>query len=202
MPYRLLDLVPRVQSLFSQIDQGIVEFQLKTGLRCIAGCGQCCAEADVFTTVLEMLPVAHEILCRGKADYWLSRINEQIPNNLCVFYRAEIAAEDPGHCTSYLLRPSICRLFGYAAVRSRRGSKILGVCKAVKPFNSEAATRAVELQDEALSFPEIGSQVYAQDPVLGSRLLPINHALREALMCLGLQMQIAQSENLGNTTAA
>jgi uncharacterized protein len=202
MLHTLLDSVAKVRSLFSQIDQCIVEFQLKTGLRCISGCGRCCPEGDVFTTVLEMLPVAHDILCQGAADSWLARIDAQAPSPLCVFYRYDVAPGDPGHCLTYADRPAVCRLFGFAAVHNRMGGKELSVCKVLKQANPEAVQCAVQHQNEAPCFPQIGTLIYSQDPASGTRLLPINQALREALMRLGLQMQISQSEALGNTTAA
>jgi hypothetical protein len=51
------------------MDQGVVEFQLKTGLRCLAGCGRCCPRAPVQATVSEMLPAANEILLRGEVVF-------------------------------------------------------------------------------------------------------------------------------------
>ena len=146
--------------------------------------------------------MAHEILRQGAADFWLKRIDSQNPPGRCVFFLSDIASGVPGHCVSYSDRPSICRLFGFATVRNRMGEKMLSVCRVLKQKNPQAGAHAIELQHEAPCFPEVGTFVYAQDPILGSRLLPINQALREALMCLGLHMEISQSEALGNTSAA
>jgi uncharacterized protein len=202
MVQKLLDLVASVRSVFSQIDQSIFEFQLKTGLRCLSGCGRCCSEGEVYTTILEMLPVAHEILYQGAADSWLTRIDAQGNSRLCVFYRNDITPNDTGHCVVYSDRPAICRLFGFAAVRNGIGEKKISICQVLRQSNPEAVQRAVQHEQEAPCFPSIGTLIYAQDPASGTRLLPINQALREALMRLGLHMQISQSENLGYITAA
>ena len=63
-----MEIVSQVMDLYTQIDKAVAEFQLKCGLRCPSGCGACCPTANVETTILEMMPLALEILRRGEAD--------------------------------------------------------------------------------------------------------------------------------------
>ena len=65
-----MEIVSQVMDLYADIDKAVAEFQLRSGLRCPAGCGLCCPTADVRVTVLEMLPIALEILCNQDAGAW------------------------------------------------------------------------------------------------------------------------------------
>jgi predicted aldo/keto reductase-like oxidoreductase len=63
-----LDLVSQLKVLYGLIDKAVAELQLKSGLRCPIGCGDCCRSADVQVSVLEMLPMAREMLRDGTAQ--------------------------------------------------------------------------------------------------------------------------------------
>lgn len=196
-----MEIIARVTAIFVQIDQQVAAFQLATGLRCPNGCGNCCADADVHTTPLEMLPAAHEILCRGESAFWLERIQAQAPERACVFYQHHPAADAQGHCAIYALRPAICRLFGFAAVRNRKGSLELAACKYLKQSNPDDVARARAQQSQAPCFTHPSTLLKTLD-LSASDLMPINAALRHAILRLGLQMQMAHSESLGITSAA
>lgn len=196
-----MEIVSRVKTIYAEIDQQVVAFQLATGLHCPNGCGSCCADADVHTTTLEMLPGAHEILCRGESAFWLERIQAQVPDKECVFYQHHPAAEAQGHCAIYAMRPAICRLFGFAAVRNRKGALELAACKHLKQSNPEDVARARAHQSQAPCFIYFGTLLETID-LSASALMPINEALRCAILRLGLQMQMSHSEALGTTSAA
>jgi Fe-S-cluster containining protein len=195
-------LLEQIGALHARIDQQVKAFQLKTGLRCPNRCGACCPTADVHASVLEMLPAAHEVLCRGAAGQWLERLEAGTDTDVCVFYERQPAPEAPGHCGLYASRPSICRLFGFATVRNRNGERELSVCRQVKEADPGAVALARLYQAEAPCFSDTCTEISALDMVLGARLLPINEALRRAILRLGLSMQLSQSENLGIISAA
>lgn len=197
-----MESVDRVMSAFAQVDQKIAAFQLKTGLRCVSGCGRCCPESDIQTTVLEMIPAAHEILCRGQSGFWIDRIAEQNSTGRCVFFSTEQLPDSSGHCEFYKWRPAICRLFGFATVHNRLNQKLLAACKYMKQTCPETVATAVACQDEAPCFSDVGTSIYGLDPALGTRLMPINEALEKAVTRLGLYMQMVQNESLGHITAA
>jgi Fe-S-cluster containining protein len=187
-----LEIVSQVMDLYADIDKAVAAFQLRSGLRCPAGCGLCCPAADVRVTVLEMLPIAHEILCDQDAEAWMVRLAAQTVGGRCALY-SEKQIPDAGHCTFYSRRPVLCRLFGYAAVRSRTGARALSVCKYIRQNDPQTAAAAMALADEAPCFIHYGSRAYALDPVLGNGLMPINTALRQAIERLGLSLSLAES---------
>ncbi|MFH2218827.1 MAG: YkgJ family cysteine cluster protein [Pseudomonadota bacterium] len=197
-----MEILSQVTALFADIDIRVAHFQLKSGLRCSKGCSTCCPTGDVQTTILEMLPAAHEILFRGEASSWLERIAAQNPPGLCVFYQTHPASEAPGNCEFYTWRPAVCRLFGYAAVRNSRDKLALAICKHLKHADPDSVAAAISLENEAPSFALYGTRISGLNPVLGTKLMPINTALRHAVERLGLRMQMAYGEKLGASTAA
>jgi uncharacterized protein len=194
-----MERIKRVLDIYAGIDQEVTLFQLKTGLRCLQGCGSCCASNHVEVTAVEMLAAAHEILRRGEADRFIPLLRSE--PSVCVFYQEDCPPDAPGHCTMYAWRPAVCRLFGYAAVRDRLGAPRLAACKRMKQDDPAAVRRASECQDSAPRFQDFEMPLAALD-VQNRRLLPINAALCQAIMQLGLQMQIRHSENLGSSSAA
>jgi uncharacterized protein len=197
-----LEIVSRVMDLYAQIDKAVAEFQLKSGLRCPTACGACCPTANVEATVLEMLPLAHEILCKGRAVEWLERLSAHKEPDRCILFSKLPLPDGPGHCSVYTWRPVLCRLFGFSAVRGRTGDKTLSVCRQIKHMDPQGATAAMALADQAPCFVHYSTQVYALDPVLGARLMPINTALRHAVERLGLRLSFVYGETLRNNTAA
>jgi Fe-S-cluster containining protein len=197
-----LELLFKVAELFEGIDKKVIEFQLKSGLRCPRMCGACCPTGDVQTTVLEMLPAAQEILRRGDADFWLDRIGAQDRPSLCVFYQSLPAPDASGHCEFYAWRPAVCRLFGYAATRTRDGKPALAVCKHLKQTAPDDVAAATSLEADAPCFTWYGTQICGLDPVLGTKILPINAALRHAIERMGLQIHLAYGDRLGSSSTA
>jgi Fe-S-cluster containining protein len=197
-----LEIVSRVMDLYTQIDKAVVEFQLKSGLRCPADCGACCATANVEVTILEMLPIAQEILRRGEASVWLERLASRKDAQRCLLYLNDSEQTGAGHCGFYQWRPALCRLFGFAAVRSRIGDKTLSVCKHIKRTDPQSAALAAALADQAPCFIHYSAQVYGLDPGLGHELMPINTAMRQAIERLGLRIFCAYRETLRDNTAA
>ena len=187
-----MEIVSQVMDLYADIDKAVAEFQLRSGLRCPAGCGLCCPTADVRVTVLEMLPIALEILCNQDAGAWMDRLAAQPAAGRCMLFSEE-RISDAGNCSFYSRRPVLCRLFGFAAVRNRTGDKALSVCKYISQNDPQTAASAMALADEAPCFVHYGSRVYALDPVLGNGLMPINTALRRAIERLGLSFSLADA---------
>jgi Fe-S-cluster containining protein len=197
-----LEITLRVMDLYAQIDKAVAEFQLKSGLRCPVGCGACCPTADVQVTILEMFPAAREILRRGEATDWLERLTALPESERCLLYAPQPAPEAAGHCSFYRWRPALCRLFGFAAARGRTGLKALCVCRHIKQADPQGAAAAAPLADEAPCFVHYSTRIYGLDPVLGTRLMPINMALRHAIERIGLRQSFAYTETFQGNTAA
>lgn len=198
----MLDLLSQLMALYADIDKEVAAFQLKSGLRCSAGCGDCCRTADLQVTALEMLPVAHAMLCDGTAAQWLERLSGPHGSGTCVLYTAHPEKDAAGHCDYYPWRPGLCRLFGFAAIRGRTGSKALAVCRHIRQNDPHGAASAMALAEEAPLFVHYGTRICGLDPVLGSKPMPVNLALRQAIQRLGLNAAYAHLESFRDNTAA
>jgi Fe-S-cluster containining protein len=195
-------LLEQINRVYTRIDNQVKTFQLKTGLRCPNGCGTCCPTADVQVSILEMLPAAYEILRQGTSADWLERIDADPAGAVCVFYGHQPAPDAQGHCGFYVYRPAVCRLFGFATVRNRAGTRELSVCMQAKNADPAVVAAARAHQAGAPCFSDVCTEISLLDMPLGARLMPINQALRRALLKLGLSMHLAQNEKLGAISAA
>ncbi len=197
-----MEILSQILAVFAQIDQQVAAFRLASGLRCPSDCGSCCATADVHTTPLEMMPLAHAILSRGEGQIWLDRIQAKKEDHICVLYApGPLSDASTGHCSHYALRPAICRLFGFAAVRRRDGSLELAACKLLKQTQPKDVLRAKAHQNQAPCFTHFGTLLKTLD-LSATNLMPINIALHQVILRLGLQMQMAHNEDLSTTSAA
>lgn len=61
-------VINQVQDLFNEVDNKTEEFRKITNLHCPDNCGVCCDNAKVYTTAIEMLPLAAEMWKRNEAD--------------------------------------------------------------------------------------------------------------------------------------
>lgn len=184
-------IVSQVMMLYAELDRQVTRFQLKTGLQCPFGCGLCCPTASVYATVLEMLPAAEKILRRGTEQKWLERIAQTPSTPGCVLYLTDRPEDSPGNCGFYTWRPAVCRLFGFAAVHTRENKQVLGACKHLKILDPMAVASAMAHAADAPCFSNVSSMLYAIDPTLGNRLVPINEALKEAIHRMGLYLQMS-----------
>ena len=182
-------VLARLLELYEEIDSQTAALRAIIELRCPPGCGTCCSSATVEATVLEMLPVARQLLRRREALSLLRRLGAADHVGPCVFYRPERSPRGEGCCGIYILRPSVCRLFGYGAVKNKHGIAQLALCTVMKkviPRAAQDAAYAVERGLAAPTFTDFARRVAGLEPSLGGRLLPINRALRFALEREGL----------------
>jgi len=150
--------------------------------------------------VLELLPAARELLRSGEAGVWLARLGRGDGSTRCVLYLPEVGDERRGRCALYPVRPAICRLYGFAARRNRRGELELLTCRVHRSSAREEVERAkrrVEEGGEVTVLPDVHFDLAALHPGLGSKLLPINEALRSALELLALEEWLASAERAG-----
>ena len=159
------------------------------GWRCPSGCGDCCRSAKVQATALELLPAAAYILQRGEAPLWLAAVQSNGEGGVCAAYCPEPVDPSGGHCRLYRWRPTLCRLFGFSAVRNKYGRLEPVVCarvKAVMPQAIENARRSVAADGPTPLISGYSAVLAAMEPVLGVRQVSLNRALREAIERLGL----------------
>lgn len=192
---RRLSLEHELSALFSRIDARTSELAEAAGLACPPGCGRCCTSPEVETTVVECLPLARELVARGALQAVLARLRPE--ERTCALYEPDSGDPARGRCGMYAWRPSVCRLFGFAARGDKYGRAELVRCKVLFEHDPAAGARAAELVREqglGARFGEVALEVASLDPQLGERLLPINVALRSALERVALAQAFARDE--------
>lgn len=117
------------------------------------------------------------------------RANPTTPG--CVLYLTDRPEASPGNCGFYTWRPAVCRLFAFAAVHTRESRQVLAACKHLKTLDPTAMAAAMAHADDAPCLSNVSSLLYAIDPTLSSRLMPINEALKEAIHRMGLYLQMS-----------
>ena len=87
--------------LFDDINRQTEKFALQTGLRCKSGCGACCENPDVETTVAEVLPLAVHLWSTELADSKIEAVRTKSPKNICIFYKPDPFLQGQGRCGIY-----------------------------------------------------------------------------------------------------
>lgn len=172
-----------VDNLFQDLDQQIAIFQASSSLHCKVGCGTCCTKPDIEATPLEFLPLALQMHRQGNVSEWLSKL-EANPSSICILL--DQSRVGVGHCSTYRHRGLICRIFGFSARVNKYGKRELVTCQTIK---SEQATPYQDIANQLLSdegvVPVIGDyyrRLQGIDPFLAGKFLPVNLAIREAIM--------------------
>lgn len=174
--------VRRVEELFGQLEKETAQFQQKSGLGCVSGCGKCCNYPQIEASPLEFLPWAFHLFLQGEAETTLDTLSGN--QNPTCFLFAPLSMVDQGHCGTYQYRGLICRLFGFAATRDKYGSLRLATCKIIREGQAEQYRTVSEAIAKGLYVP-VFTDYYMQlnqiDYQLGTKMLPVNKALKVAL---------------------
>lgn len=188
-----------VLRVYDHLQAHIERLKGKTDLRCVEGCGRCCDNPRVEASVLECLPLAAELWVKGQAPETL-KILEQAENKPCVFFKRDPLVEGHGRCTVYPYRPLVCRLYGFSANRDKQKNPIFVGCPMIReafPRAYESAENLAETNAPQMpSMSDYGARIAAADPDLSKKTFNINHAVREALLKVGLHMEITRKGRL------
>ena len=174
--------VRSVEALFSQLEQETQQFQEKSKLGCVSGCGKCCTYPNIDASPLEFLPWAFQLFLSGKAEEALESLNTS--HDRTCFLLTPVSIVSKGHCGSYSQRGLICRLFGYAASKDKDGNLRLATCKIIKEEQAEnyqATSEAISKGMYVPVFTDYYMQLNQIDYQMGSKIMPINKALIMAL---------------------
>ena len=137
-------------------------FAKQTGIKCREGCGQCCLKPALEVQVVEMLPLARELIKNGEASssYDLAAAS---PDGVCVFYAPESQDHTKGRCRHYALH------------------------KQLMPEAVKAAQRDINAGGNVPLFADYRMRMFAIAPTPSySETLPINRALMQAIEKLEL----------------
>lgn len=180
--------VQLVEQLFYQLEQETAQFQKASGLGCVPGCGKCCTYPEIEASPLEFLPWAFHLFLNGGFEYLTSiskELTELNENHIstCFLYKP-LAIAGHGRCSDYQYRGLICRLFGFGASKDKYGNLRLATCKIIKEGQAENYNSTEEAISKGLYVP-VFTDYYMQlnqiDFHLGSKILPINKALKMAV---------------------
>ena len=195
----LQELELQVLEVYRVLDESVAGFAARTGLCCPEGCGHCCLSEEVEATVLECLPLAFELFRTLQAEFILKRLEKNNELKQCVLYRPDYTAAGLWGCTQYKHRAVVCRLFGFAGNRDRRGNVRLALCRVMKQ-EGHVDDNQIDLDDPRAPLPlfmAAGLRITALHPGLGTLRMPINMALREALQKVGMLLELSGSATAG-----
>ncbi|WP_229239760.1 YkgJ family cysteine cluster protein [Echinicola soli] len=173
-----------VNELFKDLAIETQQFNEQSQLKCLTGCGKCCANPKVPATVLEFLPLAFELYHTGVAEGLLAQLEESGEDSYCVVLHQMTIGGSGGLCSHYSHRGLICRLFGSSARRNREGKKELITCKLIKEDQHDRyqmVSTAIQNGMEVPGSADYYTRLYAIDFHLAEQQLPINMAIRKAL---------------------
>jgi Fe-S-cluster containining protein len=176
-------ILSQVLDLYEEVDRTTEAFRDAIGLSCPPGCGSCCSSTEVESTVLEALPLAEHLWSAGEAEQWLDRIAKS-ESATCVFYGPNELFHGCGRCRIYPWRPLVCRLFGYAAVRMKNGDLEMTICSFLRSRFKGIKEKADDLARSGfrvLVCSDEGMRLTGIDPTYGTKRLPVNQAVRDAI---------------------
>lgn len=181
-------MIEKVRGLYAEADQATGIFARASGIVCRSGCGDCCNDPGVEASPVEMLPIANELFKAGRLSQAYDRL-EEMPKR-CIFYAPHPRDETKGRCGIYENRPLVCRLFGFAGTRNKRGAMSLAACRWHKretPELMETVISQVERGElEAPVFADFRMRLRGVVPSV-EEPLPINEAFKKAAERVGLQ---------------
>jgi Fe-S-cluster containining protein len=188
----LQELEFQVLEVYRILDTAVAGFATRTGLSCPEGCGHCCSSEKVEATVLECIPLAFELFRSLQAELILKRLLKNEHDRHCVLYRADYTAAGQWGCTQYRHRAVVCRLFGFAGNRDREGIPQLAMCRVMKE-KTETCGSTITIDHPHSPMPlfvDAGLRITTMHPGLGTMRMPINTALREALLKVGMMLDL------------
>jgi Fe-S-cluster containining protein len=184
-------LIVRLSFVYQKLDNQMAKFRRKTELSCPKGCGRCCENPFVETSLLEMLPAAAHLFDKNEADQWLNLSPDFHQKGPCPFYRPDPRLQGKGRCQIYPLRPLICRLFGFSAKVDKNGGKVLYTCQVMKAILPEPCQRANEHlnQLKAPIVEHYTRRILNLSGAMDAQRYPIALALKKAIEQIGLYRQ-------------
>jgi len=94
-----------------------------------------------------------------------------------------------------ILRPSVCRLFGFTVMKNKDGKPELMTCRLQKkenPFSVKVAQKAISSGMYVPSYDYFFLQIGTLQHSLGRQRLPVNQAFQFALDRYGLTIQLME----------
>jgi len=178
------ELADNILQEYAVISKEFSEFQTKSKLTCIEGCGKCCFKPDIYCSPSELLPLALELVERGDAQrvYDLCCAKE---HERCMFLNVQSEDGFKAKCDAYQFRPLICRTFGVSARHGKNQRVDISVCKTLQEEKAEDyqyLLASSQVDSSQLPFIDASKNtLLTLDPSLQDEEMPINKALKVML---------------------
>jgi Fe-S-cluster containining protein len=186
-----IELISRVDAVLREVDEKTRRFRKACAIECPRGCGACCENPLVEATSLEFMPLAWKLWEEGRAEKVLRDLSRN-KSGRCIFYLPEGDAKGRGSCRVYGDRGFICRIFGLFALRDKNSKTLLSACRVIKELYPQKLMQARRLLSEGFDGPYAGHFSYrliSIKPDSGSKLMPINLAVKAAIENAGMYYQ-------------
>lgn len=178
------ELAEKILQEYTVISKEFSEFQTKTKLSCLEGCGKCCFKPDIYCSPYELLPLALELVEKGDAQRVYDICCEK-EFERCMFLNVQSEDGFKAKCDAYLFRPLICRTFGVSARHGKNERIDISVCKTLQEEKAEDYKNLLATsQLDKSNLPFIDSSknsLLTIDPNLLEEEMPINKALKVML---------------------
>ena len=184
-----------MRKLFLQVDKHIARYQKRTRLACLKGCGRCCENPHVETTVSQVLPLAQHLFENGSIELAWQDLERSRSTSICAFYRPDPLMPGKGRCSQYALRPLICRLFGFSARHNKNGRIEVMTCELIKANDPQAVNNSQKLIDKGLKAPLMQDYTLRACGISPENniTMPINDAIEKAIEVVGLYQNFNRS---------
>ena len=173
-----------MEKVFADLEKEMNTLRHSSGLHCIAGCGKCCFKPDIEASPVEFLPYALDLIRNDQIEDAYEKLLENTSPQ-CVIFKPTLGSDTKGQCSEYKYRGLICRLFGFSASRGMNGRAKLVTCRIIKNNQPEVVAKIeADLKEEQAAMPLMSDyyfRIRSIDPDLGTKLLPINEAIKSAL---------------------
>lgn len=190
----------QTEAFLSEIDQKVTRLQQHAKLRCKEGCGKCCDNPNVESTVLEVIPLARHLVDSGKAEDIYVKLVAENRRPQCVLYVPDPVVSGNGRCSQYHHRPMICRLFGFSVSKDKEGRGRLASCPLVLEASGVMAdTISFESTEGLPVYSESWMALTGVHPEWATQRYPINEAIRLAIEKVALNRQFGDSKQLAST---
>jgi len=179
----LQDKALEIRQVFDELGLEIKSYLEESQLTCFSGCGFCCSNPKVNSSVIEFLPLAFKLYKEGKAESVLEKL-ETSDDDFCILYKKTSDDGQAGFCSDYENRGLICRLFGTSSRKNKYGENELLVCNKIKIGKHEHFRKVSEAINQGMKVPS-GVSNYSKlsniDFDLTAAQFTINIAIKKAI---------------------
>ncbi|MBN2651304.1 MAG: YkgJ family cysteine cluster protein [Spirochaetales bacterium] len=179
----------QLKDIYLELDRHIAEYKSCFGFDCLKDCANCCntSNQNIEVSEFEFFHLAIHLWENDLAYEYLQRLEELSEDSPCLLFCGDFSLTYKSGCSAYLLRPLLCRLFGFSARYHKSGMQNPILCKIIKRSYPELEARILSNSDFELPMNVYyDNLVAALNPNYSSQKYPINLALEKAIKTIGL----------------